>query len=228
MGDSARLKRDRNIRVRCRVDPTGAGAASAWADRTTIVATPRSAWTWRTPSKTRNRAPPCCKWHRYGCAWRRRTMPRSIPIKVANKSLPDRSPSQASPKPGPFLPRSAAAARFLPVAPSGGIPPRSAGIGLTVPCKSNRPAAAPFRMHSAPCGGNPISREPMRTVADATVIPRRWSRCLCRRRCGQNKKPRRVAGAGPWTRSHSGRGDAAEDPSQLMRYCALSSVSAPE
>jgi hypothetical protein len=85
-------------------------------------------------------------------------MPRSTPIKAANKSLPDRSPSQASPKPGPFPPRSAAAVRFLPVAPNGGIPPRSAGIGLTVPCNGNRPADEPFRMHSAPCGWNPMSR----------------------------------------------------------------------
>jgi hypothetical protein len=112
----------------------------------------------RTPSKTQNRAPPCYKWHRYGCAWHRRTMPRSTPIRAANKSLPDQSPSQVSPKPGPFPPKSAAAARFLPVAPNGGIPLQSAGIGLTVPCNGNRPADEPFRMHSAPCGWNRMSR----------------------------------------------------------------------
>ena len=134
------------------------GRFPAWGDWTTIAVTLRSAWTWRTPSKTQNHAPPCYKWHRYGCAWHRRTMPRSTPIRAANKSLPDQSPSQVSPKPGPFPPKSAAAARFLPVAPNGGIPPQSAGIGLTVPCDGNRPAHEPFRMHSAPCGWNPMSR----------------------------------------------------------------------
>jgi hypothetical protein len=201
------------------------GRFPAWGDWTTIAVLLRSAWT---PSKMQHRAPPCCKWHRYGCAWHRRTMPTGTPIRAANKSLPDQSPSQVSPKPGPFPPKSAAAARFLPVAPNGGIPPRSAGIGLTVPCNGNRPADEPFRRHSAPCGWNPMSRgahahrcgcnghslddgpvvyrrddkrvTPARQAQDFANARRDPLRCCVdslRRRCGQNKKPRRVAGAGP-------------------------------
>jgi hypothetical protein len=131
--------------------PIAHGPLPAWGDRTTIVATPRSAWTWPTPSKTRKRAPPCCKWRRYGCAWHRGRSPRGNPIMRASESLSDWSPWQASPKPAPFPPRPGAAARSLPVAPNGGIPARSADIRLRVPCKSNRPAGAPFQTHSGPC-----------------------------------------------------------------------------
>jgi len=43
--------------------------------------------------------------------------------------------------------------------------------------------------------------------------------------CPRGKqKPRRVAGAGSWDCSHSGRGDAAEGPAMLIRLRTLSSV----
>lgn len=154
------------------------GLFLAWGDRTSIVATSRSVWTWQTSSKTRKRAPPCCKWRRYGCAWPRGTTPRANSIKVASESLSDRFPSRASPKPAPSPPRCGGAARSSPVAPNGDTLARSAGIALRVPCRSNRPAERPF--HCIP--GN----------ADGT-----YCRASCSGDGVAQNKPRRVAGAGP-------------------------------
>ena len=117
---------------------------AAWRGRTTIVATRKAA---RIPSRTRKHAPPCCKMAQVWLRVAQSHDARRKPIRTAIESLSSSAPWRVSPKPAPFPPTCDGAARSLPAGPSGDIPPRSAGIALRVPCRSNRPTPCPFRRH---------------------------------------------------------------------------------
>src|SRR5262249_39627914 len=73
-------------------------------------------------------------------------------------------------------------------------------------------STGPFRMHGGYAGG--------------TVSPAAASPLSVRHPWGQSKTPAEWPGRGPETRSHSGRGDAAEGPVMRIRSRVLGSVRA--
>jgi hypothetical protein len=76
-----------------------------WGDRTSVDATPPSAWRWRARSMTRKPGPPCCTWRRFGFVWQAKgtcQTRRKNAVRARRECLPRRSPWRASPRPAPF------------------------------------------------------------------------------------------------------------------------------